>query len=392
MKKKNFKWWVALPATIATLPLIAAACDNGKAKDNPSNPGDGMKPEPDKPGDGIIPKPEDPQKPSPMNPDPNKPGGEMNMTPGPSKPGGDMNNMPNPPAPDTPKDMDNQGMMPQPGGDMNNMSKPPKPENPSDEMNMTPDPNKPGGDMSSQEMNPNLGDMNNKPQVPPIKKEDSEEVLKLKREIWYFNLFFLTYDSLAKLYNSGVDYKNYKFDSETLELLGKVNDTEHNDILALGKKFIEDFRSYKNSPKDNGKFKDDLENVIVSNSRNGPYEKFLVFTDNIKENFVSSETKVMGRDMKDTGVFIFLKFWNTLKKISDPSFYNYLNLYQAKDQLETYISKRKDDMEDKSKMGVSKAKIILDKINDPINKRATLSPESIAEIDSIVKEIENLLK
>ncbi|AXE60896.1 BMP family ABC transporter substrate-binding protein [[Mycoplasma] phocae] len=39
MKKKNFKWWIALPAAVAILPLIAASCEK---KDNSGNGGSGQ--------------------------------------------------------------------------------------------------------------------------------------------------------------------------------------------------------------------------------------------------------------------------------------------------------------------------------------------------------------
>ncbi|MBN0970460.1 hypothetical protein [Mycoplasma phocoeninasale] len=168
MKKRNFKWWIALPATIATLPLIAAACDNGKTKDNPSNPDDGMKPAPDKPGNGMMPKPKDPQTPSPMNPNPNKPGNGMNTSPEPDKPGDGMNMIPNPNEKD-------EGM--------NNMLTPPTQEKPQDMNNhqdMMSNPNEPSGDMNGKEMNPKPGDMNNMDEMSNENSQDSNTDDNLK--------------------------------------------------------------------------------------------------------------------------------------------------------------------------------------------------------------------
>ncbi|QJG66451.1 hypothetical protein HGG64_01890 [Mycoplasma phocoeninasale] len=82
MSKKNFKWWVALPATVATLPLIAASCVKAKIDTNPS-----PSPQPD------------PSKPGPMNPSPEVPKNPMVTPPN--------NNMPQTPPSMMPRDMYN---------------------------------------------------------------------------------------------------------------------------------------------------------------------------------------------------------------------------------------------------------------------------------------------
>ncbi|AXE61074.1 hypothetical protein DA803_03190 [[Mycoplasma] phocae] len=95
MKKKNFKWWIALPVAITTLPLIAAACGNTSGK------------EMDK-------------KPSPNIPDMNsetKPNPDNSGNGGQSQGGNGGNNNMTPPKPDDKNNQGNNNMSPKPNNE-----------------------------------------------------------------------------------------------------------------------------------------------------------------------------------------------------------------------------------------------------------------------------------
>ncbi|MBN0970423.1 hypothetical protein [Mycoplasma phocoeninasale] len=99
MSKKNFKWWVALPATVATLPLIAASCVKAKIDTNPS-----PSPQPD------------PSKPDPMNPNPGIPNDPNKMG---DNNGNSMDKAPEMPEKNQPN-KDSMQMMPKPGENEDN--------------------------------------------------------------------------------------------------------------------------------------------------------------------------------------------------------------------------------------------------------------------------------
>ncbi|QJG66419.1 hypothetical protein HGG64_01690 [Mycoplasma phocoeninasale] len=251
MKKRNFKWWIALPATIATLPLIAAACDNGKAKDNPINPGDGMKPTPDKPGDGMMPKPDKPkdmammpntpapgdkpkdmvpkdmgikpQEPAPMMPEKPEDMGIKPQEPAPMMPEKpeDMGMKPQEPAPMMPEKPEDMGMKPQEPAPM-------MPENPED-MGMKPQepapmmPEKPEdmGNNSGMPMQETPKNMENNEQsmmhnVPNDMNKD--EIAEIKNKIkMYLEKYFVTTDQEYKKFISALEGVASLEDSKNLE-------------------------------------------------------------------------------------------------------------------------------------------------------------------------------
>ncbi|AXE60949.1 hypothetical protein DA803_02540 [[Mycoplasma] phocae] len=80
MKKKNFKWWIALPVAITSIPLIAAACN--KKKDS-NDAKDGETQTPPKPTPDQTPQPKPDLKPD-SNPAPApQPNPDLNPAPAP---------------------------------------------------------------------------------------------------------------------------------------------------------------------------------------------------------------------------------------------------------------------------------------------------------------------
>ncbi|AXE61022.1 hypothetical protein DA803_02925 [[Mycoplasma] phocae] len=363
MKKKNFKWWIALPSVVAILPLIAASC--GK-KDNGSQGGSDqeMMKKPNKPDDSMNNNDQGMNK-KPDNMD--KDNGKQ------SEKNQDMKKL----LPD--------GMNENNKKDMNNGNK-------------KPDTDK-QGDNSKQEMKPSPDDMDknqndNKEMKDPNKKDqdnmskdkiDDEKTLEFKRKIWYSNLYFLAYQSFVDVYEksggSDTKYETYQFENEAFFILNEIKDDKNKEYIDNGKKFIQDFIEYKSNQ--NSEFKKNLENVIVAGAPSGIYAKFLVFIENKNREF--SELNKANPNDNNYRIYFFIGIWDLMNEIKDEKFYKYTNLFQAKYQLEQYLKKMSDqNIKNKSQN-------ILNKLNETIGKKGSLSKQDIEDINKEVDEIKKIL-
>ncbi|AXE60604.1 hypothetical protein DA803_00645 [[Mycoplasma] phocae] len=264
MKKKNFKWWIALPGVIFTLPLVAAACGNtnNKEMDRKPDQGNGQMDENKKPDNGN----------NQMNNE-NKPdqgNGQMN---GNKKPDNGNNQMNDGKKPDQEKDkMDGNNKPDQNNGQMDD-NKIPKP-------------------------------------TPPEKKNDLE---KYSDEIIYLNLYVLNFIKIGEFLMDQNEEKLLKVLNNSKSILTDLLDKKIKDKkeINLGLQLIDSMTD--NLAK--GTIKNFIQQDYVQSLRdsNGQYSNYL--------KLVSAKFSNFALDFKGStkNINLLLEYWKKLNEESKNS-------------------------------------------------------------------------
>ncbi|AXE61071.1 hypothetical protein DA803_03175 [[Mycoplasma] phocae] len=398
MKKKNIKWWIALPVAITTLPLLAAACGNTSGK------------EMDK-------------KPSPNIPDMNgetKPNPNNSGNGGQNQGGNGGNNNMTPPKPD---DKNNQGDK----GDNNN--RPPKPNDDSVQRE------KERLEKEKQEQEKREKERLEKERIEREKQEqekrerESPEIQKKVRKIQYLSLFELIYLGIndiansegSKIFSNPEPFKKFKNIDESKFILSKIrrgNSIQdfaelYNKELSrnkfpeseLSKMIIDSVVNKKMNPIDLGdNFINEYIKYISGENQNFGeiiLNLFVAQTPEISNNLVfftllleysNNNFSSFSKPQTNSEYYIlsFKKYWETLAYLKNNDFYNYPYLYYIRRNLKDYNLEdgKKNPLFAKRKYK-DLAKEVFTILDGAINNKISLTQEQISKINELVKKIES---
>ncbi|AXE60801.1 hypothetical protein DA803_01715 [[Mycoplasma] phocae] len=323
MKKKNFKWWIALPTVIATLPLIAAACGNTKGKEM----------EKDKDQMGENKKPNDMMK---------KPDGSM----------GKNENKPD-------------DMMKKPDGGMgkNDMN-----ENKPDDMTKKPD--------SDNQEQGNMGEK--KPDKNEMKPEiltPEQKIKQYHKDLLYFNLYYLTEFIIQNPMTFKIVLPDYPYFEELNFNINEIPkyDNKNNNLVSKGKELVSDIEKIKIKHNNN-----DLENLTpLIIGLKGDDGKHRMFLNTIKEEYGNFIKNIKEKDKSE--LIIFKKMLEKIKELIKEEKVD----FDYKNEIGLFILIGSITNIENSNNILTISSIL----NNSIDKMKALTEEQIQEIEAILNVI-----
>ncbi|WP_145960829.1 hypothetical protein [[Mycoplasma] phocae] len=391
MKNKNFKWWIALPVAITTLPLIAAACGNTSGKEMDK------KPSPNIPDMNSETKP---------NPDNSGNGGNNNMTP---------------PKPD---DKNNQGDK----GDNNNTS--PKPNDESEQSEKERQERErlererfEKERLEKEKRDKERQEKEEKEKLEREKQEqDKRERQRKEREIRYLSLYDILYLRVIGITTSIQSLKSYENIKESMSIIEqirsefsamdfvelyrevylkkipeaspfvkKIVENVLNGVLKpidLGKEFINKFKEYINSNEKNTEFEDIITKLLLDNPVDGRYYPFIFLLEYTSSSFTNFSNP---SENSEYYISLFKKYWDQLISLKNSDFLNYQYLYYLKKSLSNYNNDKANKFYN-NRQNVEISLAIEKIIDKAISNKSLLSEMDVQEINTLFKKAEGLIK